>query len=119
MSPRGRKARLGRLAAARRRDLFFVLGEPTRRRLVELIAHGEQPLSGLAKFFTSTRQAVNGHLLVLQQAGLVSTRIARNRRCYRLQTTRLREIRAWLMHYERLWRRKLKTNERTPGYSQP
>jgi predicted transcriptional regulator len=105
MSPKKRKTGLGRLAAARRRDLFYVLGEPTRRRLVELIAHGEQPLARLVKFFTSSRQAVNDHLLFLLQAGLVSARITRNRRYYRLKTTRLRVIRAWLAHYERLWHR--------------
>jgi DNA-binding transcriptional ArsR family regulator len=109
MTLRRRKAGLGSLAAARRRDLFYVLGEPTRRRLIELIAHGEQPLARLVKFFTSTRQAVSDHLFVLRQAGLVSTRLAGSRRHYRLRRARLREIRAWLAHYERLWHRKRKT----------
>jgi DNA-binding transcriptional ArsR family regulator len=102
MSPRPRNAGLGRLAAARRRDLFFVLGEPTRRQLVELIARGEQPLARLVKSFASTRQALSDHLFILRQAGLVSTRMARNRRYYRLQRARLRELRKWLTHYGRL-----------------
>lgn len=99
-----RKVGLGKLAAARRRDLFFVLGEPTRRSLIELIASGEQPFSHLAKFFPVSHQAVRDHLYVLHQAGLVSTRIAGNRRYYRLRTAPLREIRAWLAHYEQIWR---------------
>lgn len=45
------RPQLGRLAAARRRDLFFVLAEPTRRSLIELVSQGEQPFSRLAKFF--------------------------------------------------------------------
>jgi DNA-binding transcriptional ArsR family regulator len=98
-----RKAGLGKLAAARRRDLFFVLGEPTRRSLIELIAQGEQPFARLAKFFPTTRQAVHDHLSVLRQAGLVSTRFAGNRRYYRLRNAKLREIRGWLAHYEQLW----------------
>jgi DNA-binding transcriptional ArsR family regulator len=101
-----KKRKLGRLAAARRRDLFFALGEPTRRALIELIAEGEQPFSHLAKFFSSSRQAILDHLFLLQQAGLVSTRFVGNRRYYRLRNAGLREIRAWLAHYEGPWRRR-------------
>lgn len=104
MPSRKRKGNLGKLAAARRRDLFFVLGEPTRRSLIELIAQGEQPFARLSKFFATTRQAVRDHLGVLQQAGLVSTRFAGKRRYYRLRKARFGEIRAWLSHYEELWR---------------
>lgn len=104
MPSRKQKVALGRLAASRRRDLFFVLGEPTRRSLLELIAQGEQPFARLSKFFSTTRQAVRDHLGVLQQAGLVSSRFAGNRRYYRLRKARFGEIRAWLSHYEQLWR---------------
>lgn len=99
-----KRRKLGRLAAARRRDLFFALGEPTRRSLIELIAQGEQPTSHLAKFFPSSRQSVLDHLYILQKAGLVSARSVGNRRYYRLRNAGLREIRAWLAHYEELWR---------------
>lgn len=102
------RRKLGRLAAARRRDLFFALGEPTRRSLIELIAQGEQPVSYLAKFFPSLRQSVLDHLYILQKAGLVSARSAGNRRYYRLRNTGLRKIRAWLAHYEALWHHKRK-----------
>jgi DNA-binding transcriptional ArsR family regulator len=111
MPPRRRKPRLGRLAAARRRDLFFVLGEPTRRRLIELIAREEQPLARLVRFFPSTRQAVYDHLSILRQAGLVSARLAGNRHYYRLRSARLREIRSWLARYERLWRRERRSSD--------
>lgn len=104
MPSKKRKVALGRLAAARRRDLFFVLGEPTRRSLIELIAQGEQPFARLSKFFPTTRQAVRDHLGVLQQAGLVSSRFTGNRRYYRLRKARLAEMRAWFVHYQRLWR---------------
>lgn len=107
-----RRPILGKLAAARRRDLFFALGEPTRRSLIELMAQGEQPFSRLAKYFPSSRQAVHDHLGVLQQAGLVSTRLAGRRRYYRLRTARLREIRFWLAHYEELWLRERETPTR-------
>jgi DNA-binding transcriptional ArsR family regulator len=107
-----RKSGLGKLAAARRRDLFFVLGKPTRRSLIELIAQGEQPFVRLAKFFSTSRQAVHDHLSVLRQAGLVSTRFAGNRRYYRLRNAKLREIRIWLAHYEELWSGKKKIPDR-------
>lgn len=99
-----KRRKLGKLAAARRQDPFFALGELTRRRLIELIAQGEQPASHLAKFFPSSRQSVLDHLYVLEKAGLVSVRFVRNHRYYRLRNAGLRKIRAWLAHYEQLWR---------------
>lgn len=99
-----KRQKLGKLAA-RRQDLFFALGEPTRRSLVELISQGEQPASHLAKFFPSSRQSVLDHLCILEKAGLVSVRFVRNHRYYRLRNAGLPKIRAWLAHYEQLWRR--------------
>ncbi len=106
MPSRKRKEVLGRLAAARRRDLFFALCEPTRRSLIELIAQGEQPFSHLATFFPRSRQSVQDHLSILQKAGLVRVRFVGNRRYYRLRNAGLRKIRTWLAHYEELWRHK-------------
>lgn len=105
MSAKRRKRRLGRLASAHRRDLFFALGEPTRRGLLELIAQGEQPFSRLTKFFPTSRQSVQDHLCILEKAGLVSVRFKGNRRNYRLRNAGLLKIRAWLTHYEELWGR--------------
>ncbi|HKF52947.1 MAG TPA: metalloregulator ArsR/SmtB family transcription factor [Candidatus Acidoferrales bacterium] len=107
-----KRRKLGRLAAARRRDLFFALGEPTRRALIELMAEGEQPFSYLAKFFPSSRQAVLDHLFLLQEAGLVSARFVGNRRYYRLRNAGLREIRSWLAHLRRTVVRRTKQRDR-------
>ena len=116
MPSRKPKAGLGKLAAARRRDVFFVLGEPTRRSLIELMAQGEQPFSRLWRHFSSSRQAVHNHLRVLCQSGLLSSRFAGNRRYYRLRSARLREIREWLTHYEQLWRNERKSVQSRPRH---
>ena len=55
-------------------DLFVVLGEPNRRRLLELLRGGEMTVTELASHFTVTRSAISQHLGVLASAGLVEVR---------------------------------------------
>ena len=55
-------------------DLFVVLGEPNRRRLLELLRGGEMTVTELAAHFTVTRPAISQHLGVLAAAGLVEVR---------------------------------------------
>ena len=82
-------------------NVFFVLdaleiaAEPNRRRLLHLLASHEQAVGELAAHFTVSRSAVSQHLLLLEQAGLVSARKEGRNRYYRLDPEgmgRLREL---------------------------
>ena len=60
--------------AAAATDVFAALGDPTRRRIVELLADGQaRRLSDLVVEFDSTRQTVTRHLDVLGSAGITTT----------------------------------------------
>ena len=65
-------------------DLVAILAEPNRRRLLELLSAGEQPVSQLAAQFGVTRSAISQHLGVLSNAGLVEARQQGRFRYYRL-----------------------------------
>jgi DNA-binding transcriptional ArsR family regulator len=76
-------------------DALEIAAEPNRRRLLHLLARGEQAVSELAAQFTVSRSAVSQHLLLLEQAGLVAARKEGRNRYYRLDPKgmgRLREL---------------------------
>lgn len=76
-------------------DALEIAAEPNRRRLLHLLASREQAVGELAAHFTVSRSAVSQHLLLLEQAGLVSARKEGRNRYYRLDPAgmgRLREL---------------------------
>lgn len=65
-------------------DSLEVAAEPTRRRLLQLLAGGEQTVGQLASGFPVSRSAISQHLLLLADAGLVVARKDGRSRFYRL-----------------------------------
>ena len=82
---------------------FAALADPTRRRIVELLAGGERSAGDLARRFTLTQPAVSQHLRALREAGLVRSRREAQRRIYSIDGRGLAEIDAWLSHYRAFW----------------
>lgn len=80
--------------------VFDALGEPTRRRIVELLAGGEQSagtvVAALQEQAQITQPAVSQHLKVLRHAGLVTVRAEGTRRLYALDPAGVDAARAWL-----------------------
>ena len=90
------------------RDVFAAVGDPTRRRVLDLLSRGELPVRRIAAPFAMTRPAISQHLRILRHAGLVQVRRDGRERFYRLRARPLREIYDWVAHYERFWQGKLK-----------
>ena len=88
------------VAQAKAAVVFEALGEPVRRRILELLADGERPVGPLVAALRSmtpiSQPAVSQHLRVLLDAGLVSVRASGTRRLYALETAGLAAARAWL-----------------------
>lgn len=85
-------------------NLFEVLADPTRRRLVEVLHDGERSVSDLVAAVDIAQPGVSRHLRILSEAGLVTRRSAGQRRMYSLRPEPLRELEAWvrrLVHQER------------------
>lgn len=89
------------------RDVFAAVGDPTRRRLLDLLSRGELSVRRIAAPFAMTRPAISQHLSILLRARLVQVRRAGRERYYRLHANPLRQIHDWVWHYERFWQGKL------------
>ncbi len=86
---------------------FDVLGDPVRRRILELLADGEQPAGAVSATIEAeygiTQPAVSQHLRVLREHGFVRVRPDGARRLYRLDGAGLRDADAWLDTLRRFW----------------
>jgi DNA-binding transcriptional ArsR family regulator len=83
------------------------LAEPTRRRIVELLAERERSAGEIASHFTTSRPGISRHLRVLREHGLVRTREEAQRRLYSLDPAPLEELEEWIHQYRRLWTNRL------------
>jgi DNA-binding transcriptional ArsR family regulator len=72
------------------------LGDPTRRRILEVVREGPRPVGEIARRVPVSRPAVSQHLRVLKEAGLVRDRQEGTRRLYALDRTGLSALRAYL-----------------------
>ena len=91
---------------------FAALADPTRRRIVEVLAGGERSAGEIARRFAITQPAVSQHLRALREAGVVRVRHDAQRRIYSLDGRGLAEIDAWLSRYRAFWTAHLDTLER-------
>jgi DNA-binding transcriptional ArsR family regulator len=83
------------------------LAEPTRRRIVELLAEGERSAGEIASQFSTSRPGISRHLRVLREHGLVRARGDAQRRLYSLDPEPLRELDEWLERYRAFWGNRL------------
>lgn len=83
------------------------LSDPTRQRIVELLAERELSAGDLAAQFSTSRPAVSRHLRVLREHGLVRVRGEAQRRLYSLDPAPLEELDAWLARYRSFWAQRL------------
>ena len=89
-------------------DVFYAIADPTRRRLLDLLASSEQPVNSLAERFSMSRPAVSQHLRILRNTGLVRVRRVGREQRYRLRAQRLRAVHDWVADYQRFWNEKLR-----------
>jgi DNA-binding transcriptional ArsR family regulator len=86
---------------------FDVLGDPVRRRILELLAAGEQSSGAVTAVvrdeFGISQPAVSQHLGVLREHGFVTVRAAGTRRLYSVRPEPLREVDEWLAGFRRFW----------------
>ncbi|MBY8870392.1 metalloregulator ArsR/SmtB family transcription factor [Micromonospora sp. PLK6-60] len=86
---------------------FDVLGDPVRRRILELLAPGEltagEICAAVGAEFGITQPAVSQHLRVLRDNGFTTVRPQGTRRLYAVDPTPLREVDRWLDGFRRFW----------------
>ncbi|HXP18296.1 MAG TPA: metalloregulator ArsR/SmtB family transcription factor [Streptosporangiaceae bacterium] len=86
---------------------FDVLGDPVRRRILELIAEGEMTSGAVCRViqreFGISQPAVSQHLKVLRDSGFAMARAEGTRRLYSVNHQPLRDIDAWLDRFRQFW----------------
>ena len=93
-------------------DTFSVLAEPARRNILNQLRMRECSVTDLVDRLEMSQPNVSKHLKVLREAGFVSSKIAAQRRIYRLELERMRAIDEWLAPYRAMWTKSLDALER-------
>ncbi len=90
---------------------FDILGDPVRRRILELLADGEGSAGELGAVvqdeFGISQPAVSQHLRVLRENGFATVRAEGTRRLYAVDAHPLEEVDAWLDPYRHFWTQRL------------
>lgn len=90
---------------------FDVLGDPVRRRILELLAGGEQSSGEVAEVvgeeFGISQPAVSQHLKVLREHGFATVRAEGTRRLYAVDGTGLQQVDAWVQQFSAFWEQRL------------
>ena len=92
--------------------MFTVIGDPTRRHILDLLRRGEWSVNELVTELGITQPNVSKHLRVLDEAALVRVRINGPRRHYTLDPEGLRDLDAWLAPFRQIWADRLDALER-------
>ena len=91
---------------------LLAIADPTRRRIVELLAQGERTSGQLVDEFDLSAPAISQHLNVLREAGLVITRVEGQSRIQTLNPAGLDDIETWLERTRNFWSQRLDALER-------
>jgi DNA-binding transcriptional ArsR family regulator len=83
--------------------VFLALADPTRRAILERLAHGEASGTELARPFSISVPAISKHLRVLKNADLILHRKDGRTHLFRLTASPLRDAANWLEHYRQFW----------------
>ncbi|WP_181958601.1 ArsR/SmtB family transcription factor [Nonomuraea diastatica] len=90
---------------------FDVLGDPVRRRILELLAEGErrsgEVTAVIQQEFGISQPAVSQHLRVLRDNGFASVRAQGTRRLYTVEPGPLQEVDLWLERFRGFWNQRL------------
>src|SRR5262245_14571392 len=88
-------------------DAFLALADPTRRRIVEALSAGEQPVGDIVERAGIHQSGVSRHLGILNEAGFVLMRPDGQRRLYSLTGEAFQELEEWLAKYRGMWEARL------------
>jgi DNA-binding transcriptional ArsR family regulator len=90
---------------------FDVLGDPVRRRILELLADGERSSGEIVEVvqreYGISQPAVSQHLRTLRESGFATVRVDGARRIYAVDAAPLQEVDAWVSRFRGFWAHKL------------
>ena len=90
-----------------RRDVFQAIADPTRREIINMLAHKSLNLNSLAQNFDVSRPAISKHIKILTECGLVVINQQGRERYCEAKLAKLNEVSDWVEKYRAFWTRKL------------
>jgi len=87
--------------------VFRALADPTRRQILMHLATENLAISDIAARFEITRTAINKHLAILEEGGLITSEVSGRERRNRLTPEPMKSAFEWLGYFERFWDIKL------------
>ena len=86
-----------------RRDVFQAIADPTRRQIINLVAHQAMNLNAIAENFDISRPAISQHIKILTECGMIIIRQQGRERYCEAKLDVLSEVSDWVEQYRQLW----------------
>ena len=90
-----------------RRDVFQAIADPTRREIINIIAHKKLNLNAVADKFDISRPAISKHIKILTECGLIMISQQGRERFCESKLDKLNEVQTWVAQYKQFWEQKL------------
>lgn len=94
-----------------RRDVFQAIADPTRREIINLVAHQSLNLNSVAGNFDVSRPAISKHIKILTECGLIEIKQFGRERYCEAKLEKLNEVSDWVEQYRQFWEEKLDSLE--------
>lgn len=102
-----------------RRDVFQAIADPTRRQIINMVAHRSMNLNAVADQFDVSRPAISKHIRILTECGLIVIRQKGRERYCEARLQKLKEVNEWMEHLRVFWTQKLDALENFLGDEAP
>ena len=89
-----------------RRDVFQAIADPTRREIINLIAHQSLNLNAIAENFDVSRPAISQHIKILTECGLIIIKKQGRERYCEAKLKQLNEVYDWVEPYRKFWEKR-------------
>jgi DNA-binding transcriptional ArsR family regulator len=90
-----------------RRDVFQAIADPTRREIINMIAHQSLNVNAVASNFDVSRTAIYKHIKILSECGLVVVNQQGRERYCEAKLEQLNEVADWVTQYKQFWNTRL------------
>lgn len=90
-----------------RRDVFQAIADPTRRKIIDMVAHQSLNLNAIAEKFDISRPAISRHIKILTECGLITIKQQGRERFCEARLKNLNEVQSWIEQYRTFWTKKL------------
>ena len=84
-------------------SVFRALADPTRRKIISMLAEGDRPIGEIADEFAMTRPAIAKHLRILEEGDVISVYPKGRERINQLNPEALKTAADWLNYFDQFW----------------